>query len=192
MDFPFLEYPLSMSIVHEWKLLVFANKIRTNRNTCLLNEAEITSKKQSTKKRSSTGAHGIEKTFSRLVVCSRRFAINFAILNKIIFRTILFSFQFAAWVDAVIFVFSLENEASFNAVYNFYTKMSHFRNSSEIPIILVGTQGERLYRTSFTRSVIAVCLRHAAMSAILLKPIECNLLSLFFILFWVSRCNKRT
>lgn len=51
-----------------------------------------------------------------------------------------FYFQFAAWVDAVIFVFSLENEASFNAVYNFYTKMSHFRNSAEIPIILVGTQ----------------------------------------------------
>lgn len=49
--------------------------------------------------------------------------------------------QFAAWVDAVIFVFSLENESSFNAVYNYYTKMSHFRNSAEIPIILVGTQG---------------------------------------------------
>ncbi|XP_055634991.1 centaurin-gamma-1A isoform X2 [Toxorhynchites rutilus septentrionalis] len=48
--------------------------------------------------------------------------------------------QFAAWVDAVIFVFSLENESSFNAVYTYYTKMSHFRNSSEIPIILVGTQ----------------------------------------------------
>lgn len=48
--------------------------------------------------------------------------------------------QFSAWVDAVIFVFSLENESSFNAIYNFYTKMSHFRNSSEVPIILVGTQ----------------------------------------------------
>ncbi|XP_031632151.1 centaurin-gamma-1A [Contarinia nasturtii] len=48
--------------------------------------------------------------------------------------------QFSAWVDAVIFVFSLENEASFNAIYNFYTKMSHFRNSCEIPILLVGTQ----------------------------------------------------
>ncbi|XP_055904597.1 centaurin-gamma-1A isoform X2 [Eupeodes corollae] len=48
--------------------------------------------------------------------------------------------QFAAWVDAVIFVFSLENEASFNAVYSYYTKMAHFRNSQEIPIILVGTQ----------------------------------------------------
>uniref|UniRef100_A0A336LMY4 CSON012184 protein n=1 Tax=Culicoides sonorensis TaxID=179676 RepID=A0A336LMY4_CULSO len=48
--------------------------------------------------------------------------------------------QFAAWVDAVIFVFSLENEQSFNAVYTYYTKMSHYRNCSEIPIILVGTQ----------------------------------------------------
>lgn len=48
--------------------------------------------------------------------------------------------QFTAWVDAVIFVFSLENEASFNAIYNYYTKMSHFRNTAEIPLILVGTQ----------------------------------------------------
>ncbi|KAJ9583455.1 hypothetical protein L9F63_022197, partial [Diploptera punctata] len=47
---------------------------------------------------------------------------------------------FTAWVDAVIFVFSLENEASFNAIYNYYTKMAHFRNSAEIPLILVGTQ----------------------------------------------------
>lgn len=46
-------------------------------------------------------------------------------------------------MDAVIFVFSLENEASFSAVYNYYTKMSHFRNSAEIPIILVGTQGKQ-------------------------------------------------
>lgn len=50
-------------------------------------------------------------------------------------------FQFTLWIDAVIFVFSLENEASFNAIYNYYTKMSHYRNAAEIPIILVGTQG---------------------------------------------------
>jgi Arf-GAP/GTPase/ANK repeat/PH domain-containing protein 1/3 len=50
--------------------------------------------------------------------------------------------QFTAWVDAVIFVFSLENEASFNAIYNYYTKMAHFRNSADIPLILVGTQGK--------------------------------------------------
>ncbi|XP_059489872.1 centaurin-gamma-1A isoform X2 [Neocloeon triangulifer] len=48
--------------------------------------------------------------------------------------------QFSAWVDAVIFVFSLENEASFNAVYNYYTKMTHYRNAIEVPLILVGTQ----------------------------------------------------
>ncbi|XP_063699798.1 centaurin-gamma-1A isoform X2 [Culicoides brevitarsis] len=48
--------------------------------------------------------------------------------------------QFAAWVDAVIFVFSLENEQSFNAIYTYYTKMSHYRNCNDIPIILVGTQ----------------------------------------------------
>ncbi|XP_026470107.1 centaurin-gamma-1A-like isoform X1 [Ctenocephalides felis] len=48
--------------------------------------------------------------------------------------------QFTSWVDAVIFVFSLENEASFNAIYNYFTKMAYYRNTSEIPLILVGTQ----------------------------------------------------
>merc|ERR1719510_1548698 len=48
--------------------------------------------------------------------------------------------QFTSWVDAVIFIFSLENEASFNAIYNYYVKMSQFRNMQEIPLILVGTQ----------------------------------------------------
>lgn len=52
------------------------------------------------------------------------------------------NFQFSAWVDAVIFVFSLENEASFNAIYNYYTKMTLYRNAIEVPLILVGTQGE--------------------------------------------------
>lgn len=48
--------------------------------------------------------------------------------------------QFTAWVDAVIFVFSLENESSFNAIYNYYAKMAHYRNTQEVPLILVGTQ----------------------------------------------------
>ena len=52
-----------------------------------------------------------------------------------------FFFQFTSWVDAVIFVFSLENETSFNAIYNYYAKMSQYRNMHEIPLILVGTQG---------------------------------------------------
>ncbi|XP_023238333.1 centaurin-gamma-1A-like isoform X4 [Centruroides sculpturatus] len=48
--------------------------------------------------------------------------------------------QFSCWVDAVIFVFSLENEPSFNAICNYYTKMSHYRNAAEVPLVLVGTQ----------------------------------------------------
>ena len=54
-----------------------------------------------------------------------------------------FPLQFTSWVDAVIFVFSLENEASFSAIYNYYVKMSQFRNMQEIPLILVGTQGKK-------------------------------------------------
>lgn len=50
--------------------------------------------------------------------------------------------QFTAWVDAVIFVFSLENDVSYNTVSTYFNKMSHYRNSAEIPIILVGTQGK--------------------------------------------------
>ena len=49
-------------------------------------------------------------------------------------------FQFTQWADAVIFVFSLENEESFNCVYNFYTRMAHYRQLSNLPIVLVGTQ----------------------------------------------------
>ena len=50
-------------------------------------------------------------------------------------------FQFTSWVDAVIFVFSLENETSFNAIYNYYAKMAQYRNIQDVPLILVGTQG---------------------------------------------------
>ena len=41
----------------------------------------------------------------------------------------------------MIFVFSLENEMSFNAIYSYYTKMAQYHtNIADIPIILVGTQ----------------------------------------------------
>lgn len=53
-----------------------------------------------------------------------------------------FSLQFAMWVDAVIFVFSLEDEVSFQTVYHYYSRMANYRNTSEIPMVLVGTQGE--------------------------------------------------
>uniref|UniRef100_A0A4W3IVU8 ArfGAP with GTPase domain, ankyrin repeat and PH domain 3 n=1 Tax=Callorhinchus milii TaxID=7868 RepID=A0A4W3IVU8_CALMI len=48
--------------------------------------------------------------------------------------------EFAAWVDAVVFVFSLEDEISFQTVYNYYMRLSSYRNTAEIPMVLVGTQ----------------------------------------------------
>lgn len=54
------------------------------------------------------------------------------------------SLQFAAWVDAVVFVFSLEDEISFQTVYNYYLRLCSYRNTAEVPMVLVGTQGENL------------------------------------------------
>ncbi|XP_011370658.2 arf-GAP with GTPase, ANK repeat and PH domain-containing protein 1-like isoform X1 [Pteropus vampyrus] len=48
--------------------------------------------------------------------------------------------QFAMWVDAVIFVFSLEDEISFQTVYHYYSRMASYRNTGEVPLVLVGTQ----------------------------------------------------
>uniref|UniRef100_A0A670Z7C8 ArfGAP with GTPase domain, ankyrin repeat and PH domain 3 n=1 Tax=Pseudonaja textilis TaxID=8673 RepID=A0A670Z7C8_PSETE len=48
--------------------------------------------------------------------------------------------QFAAWVDAVVFVFSLEDEISFQTVYNYYLRLCSYRNTMEVPMVLVGTQ----------------------------------------------------
>ncbi|TNN81310.1 Arf-GAP with GTPase, ANK repeat and PH domain-containing protein 1 [Liparis tanakae] len=48
--------------------------------------------------------------------------------------------QLATWLDAVILVFSLENEASFQEVYRIYHQLAAHRPVSEIPFIVVGTQ----------------------------------------------------
>ncbi|XP_041847943.1 arf-GAP with GTPase, ANK repeat and PH domain-containing protein 3 isoform X1 [Melanotaenia boesemani] len=48
--------------------------------------------------------------------------------------------QFATWVDAVVFVFSLEDEISFQTVYNYFLRLSSYRNTAEVPMVLVGTQ----------------------------------------------------
>ena len=42
--------------------------------------------------------------------------------------------------------FSLENETSFNAIYNYYAKMAQYRKIQEIPLMLVGTQGRNIFR----------------------------------------------
>lgn len=57
---------------------------------------------------------------------------------------LLSSLQFACWVDAVILVFSLENEASFQEVYRIYHQLAMHRPVSEIAFIVVGTQGKTL------------------------------------------------
>lgn len=50
--------------------------------------------------------------------------------------------QLASWVDAVILVFSLENESSFHEVYKIYHQLAAHRPVSEIAFVVVGTQGE--------------------------------------------------
>ncbi|XP_072512627.1 arf-GAP with GTPase, ANK repeat and PH domain-containing protein 2 isoform X2 [Salminus brasiliensis] len=48
--------------------------------------------------------------------------------------------QFSSWVDAVIMVFSLENEASFQEVYKCFSELSAHRNTADIGLVVVGTQ----------------------------------------------------
>uniref|UniRef100_A0A8C1G4M4 Arf-GAP with GTPase, ANK repeat and PH domain-containing protein 1-like n=1 Tax=Cyprinus carpio TaxID=7962 RepID=A0A8C1G4M4_CYPCA len=50
------------------------------------------------------------------------------------------SAQLCNWLDGVILVFSLENEASFQDVYKNYSELRAHRNIAEIPFIAVGTQ----------------------------------------------------
>ncbi|VDM97833.1 unnamed protein product [Thelazia callipaeda] len=49
-------------------------------------------------------------------------------------------YQFAQWVDAVIFVFSLESQESIETAFHYYEQMAKYRNITEIPVIMVGTQ----------------------------------------------------
>ncbi|CAL8326193.1 unnamed protein product [Merluccius merluccius] len=46
--------------------------------------------------------------------------------------------QFSSWVDAVLLVFSLENEGSFQELYQLYSQLNALR--ADIPVIVVGTQ----------------------------------------------------
>lgn len=63
--------------------------------------------------------------------------------------------QFASWVDAVILVFSLENEASFQEVYKLYHQLAVHRPVSEIPFVVVGTQGKsHTFALSFLHEMV--------------------------------------
>nr|XP_034958837.1 arf-GAP with GTPase, ANK repeat and PH domain-containing protein 2 isoform X1 [Zootoca vivipara] len=48
--------------------------------------------------------------------------------------------KFANWADAVIFVFSLENEASFQDLTQYYGFLTNYRAASDMALALVGTQ----------------------------------------------------
>ncbi|XP_075301828.1 arf-GAP with GTPase, ANK repeat and PH domain-containing protein 2-like [Opisthocomus hoazin] len=48
--------------------------------------------------------------------------------------------KFASWADAVIFVFSLENESSFEEVTQLHALLSGYWGTSEVALALVGTQ----------------------------------------------------
>ncbi|NXI03684.1 AGAP2 protein, partial [Pachycephala philippinensis] len=50
--------------------------------------------------------------------------------------------QFASWADAVIFVFSLESESSFEEVAQLHALLSDLRGTGDVALALVGTQGE--------------------------------------------------
>lgn len=64
--------------------------------------------------------------------------------------------QFALWVDAVIFVFSLEDEISFQTVYHYYSRMANYRNTAEVPLVLVGTQGKCRHKPCIYHMTTAV------------------------------------
>ncbi|NXE71478.1 AGAP2 protein, partial [Calcarius ornatus] len=48
--------------------------------------------------------------------------------------------QFASWADAVIFVFSLESESSFEEVTQLHALLCDLRGTSDVALALVGTQ----------------------------------------------------
>lgn len=49
--------------------------------------------------------------------------------------------QLSLWADGIIFVFSLEKDDSLEVVNEYYQQMSSFRTMTDVPILLVGTQG---------------------------------------------------
>ena len=65
--------------------------------------------------------------------------------------------QFAYWAEAIIFVFSVDSEESFQEVQKAYSILNSLRNLADVPIILVGTQGIVLFSLSAkTLSVFSI------------------------------------
>jgi len=73
-------------------------------------------------------------------VLLRRSGLVFVIVCNFNISFIVLLLQFAHWLDAVLLVFSLDNELSFSDVYSNYACLCRFRDMREIPIVIVGTQ----------------------------------------------------
>uniref|UniRef100_A0A8D0KVH0 ArfGAP with GTPase domain, ankyrin repeat and PH domain 2 n=1 Tax=Strix occidentalis caurina TaxID=311401 RepID=A0A8D0KVH0_STROC len=65
--------------------------------------------------------------------------------------------KFASWADAVIFVFSLENESSFEEVTQLHTLLSGYRGASEVALALVGTQGDTSVASRSREGTVPLC-----------------------------------
>uniref|UniRef100_A0A0X3NWQ2 Arf-GAP with GTPase, ANK repeat and PH domain-containing protein 1 n=1 Tax=Schistocephalus solidus TaxID=70667 RepID=A0A0X3NWQ2_SCHSO len=48
--------------------------------------------------------------------------------------------QFGRWIDGLVLVFSIESEESFQIACEYFERLDSFKDTSELPIILVGTQ----------------------------------------------------
>lgn len=67
-------------------------------------------------------------------------------------------FQFAQWVDAVMFVFSLESHESIETSLRYYEQMAKYRNISEVPVLMVGTQVSAAALAFFVLLAMNVCV----------------------------------
>ncbi|KAL7989818.1 hypothetical protein Chor_012484, partial [Crotalus horridus] len=66
--------------------------------------------------------------------------------------------KFANWADAVIFVFSLENEASFQELTQFYGLLTNYRAVSDMALALVGTQvAQKIVNMKKQQQLLASC-----------------------------------
>lgn len=56
--------------------------------------------------------------------------------------------QFSLWADAVLLVFSISDELSFNVISSYYAKMLQFRNERELPCFLVAVKDSMNFDSS--------------------------------------------
>ena len=69
---------------------------------------------------------------------------SYTVLKFFCFPSLL---QFTQWVEAVIFVFSLDDELSFSVLSGYYAKMAQYRKYiSDVPVVLVALTGKHIWQ----------------------------------------------